>query len=232
MFDEECALVREAARLLAGRDRSACEPGPWRLGAAELRREIDALDAEYGRVVAPVDVSWMAQATGSTVQRAKQHAEVGAAMEASPALSAAVRAGEVALENVAVLSAVAAHPEFEASSLLDAAAVLPPSKLRARVEQWRALVDRDADETHDRACHRRRSLKFWTNLDGMVRIDGVFEAEAGRVLRHCVDSLVRIERLDETGPDARTNATPTPSSNWRTRTTRAPSPAAGNAPRC
>jgi hypothetical protein len=67
------------------------------------------------------------------------------------------------------------------------------------VEQWRALVDRDADETHDRACHRRRSLKFWTNLDGMVRVEGLFEAEAGRVLRHCVDNLVRIERLDESG---------------------------------
>jgi hypothetical protein len=133
------------------------------------------------------------------VQRAKQHAEVGAAMAVSAALAGAVRAGEVALENVAVLSAVAAHPDFEASPLIDAAAVLPPSKLRAKVEQWRALVDRDADETHDRVCHRKRSLKFFRMLEGMVRIEGLFEAEAGRVLRHCVDSLVRIERLDDTG---------------------------------
>ena len=70
----------------------------------------------------------------------------------------AVRAGEVALENVAVLSAVASHPAFESSPLLDAAAVLTPPKLRAAVEQWRAVVDRAADETNERACHRRRSL--------------------------------------------------------------------------
>src|SRR5258706_14936823 len=199
MFDEERALVREAVRLLAARDPSTCEPGPWRLGAAELRRDMDALDAEYGRVTAPVDVAWMAQATGSTIQRARQHAAVGAALEASPVLADAVRAGEVALENVAVLSAVAAHPLFESSSLVDAASVLTPYKLRAQVEQWRALVDRAADETHDRACHRRRSLKFFRTLDGMVRIDGLFEAETGRILRNAVDDLVRGQRLDESG---------------------------------
>ena len=82
------------------------------------------------------------------MQRAKQHAAVGAAMEVSPALADAVRAGEVALENVAVLSGVAAHPKFESSRLLEAAVVLKPSKLRAEVEQWRAVEDRDGDETH------------------------------------------------------------------------------------
>jgi hypothetical protein len=199
MFDEERALVREAARLLAGRDPSTCEPGPWRLGAAELRREIDALDAEYGRVAAPVDASWMAQATGSTVQLAKHHAAVGAALAASPVLAEAVRAGDVALENVAVLSAVAAHPLFESSSLVEAASVLTPPKLRAQVEQWRAVVDRAADESYERSCHRRRSLKFFRTLDGMVRIDGLFEAEAGRILRNAVDDLVRGQRLDESG---------------------------------
>ncbi len=195
MFDGARGLVREASRILTGLDASSVT----RLALAELRRELDGLEAEYGRLAAPVDAIWMAQATGSTVQRAKQHAEVGAAMEISPVLADAVRAGEVALENVTVLSAVAAHPEFEASALIDAASVLPPSKLRAKVEQWRALVDRQADETHDRVCHRKRSLKFFRTLEGMVRIEGLFEAEAGRVLRHCVDDLVRIERLDETG---------------------------------
>ena len=199
MFDEERALVREAARLLASRDPSTCEPGPWRLGAAELRREMDALDAEYGRVSAPVDVAWMAQATGSTIQRAKQHAAVGTALQVSPVLAEAVRAGEVSLENVAVLSSVAAHPLFEGSSLVDAASVLSPSKLRAKVEQWRAVVDRAADETHERACHRRRSLKFFRNLDGMVRVEGLLEAETGRILRNAVDDLVRGQRLDDTG---------------------------------
>ena len=141
----------------------------------------------------------MAQATGSTVQRAKQHAAVGAAMEVSPALAEAVRAGEVALENVAVLSAVAAHPMFESSPLIDAASVLPPHKLRAKVEQWRAEVDRAADESYERACHRRRSLKFFRSLDGMVRVEGLFEAETGRILRNAVDTLVRGQRLDESG---------------------------------
>ena len=77
--------------------------------------------------------------------------------------------------------------------------MLTPSKLRAAVDQWRAVVDRAADETYERACHRRRSLKFFTTMDGMVRVDGLFEAETGRVVRHAVDNLVRIHRLDETG---------------------------------
>ena len=105
----------------------------------------------------------------------------------------------MALENVAVLSAVAAHPLFEASALVDAASVLTPSKLRSKVEHWRAEVDRAADETYERACHRRRSLKFFRSLDGMVRLEGLFEAETGRILRNAVDNLVRGQRLDESG---------------------------------
>ena len=131
MFDEARGHVREATRRLAGLDptRPASTPSGW---VAELRRELDGLEAEYGRLAASVDVAWMAQATGSTVQRAKQHAAVGAALEVSPVLADAVRAGEVALENVAVLSAVAAHPEFEASPLVDAASVLTPSEVAGR----------------------------------------------------------------------------------------------------
>ena len=199
MFDELRRAVEETTKKMASLDRACFKATEWQLGVAELRRALDAQDAEYGRMASSVDVSWMAQATGSTVQRAKHHATVGAAMDASPVLAEAVRAGEVALENVAVLSAVASHPEFDTSTLVDAASVLNPSKLRAEVEQWRAKVDPVADDTHARACHRRRSLKFFRTLDGMVRVEGLFEAEAGRILRHAVDDLVRGQRLDDTG---------------------------------
>ena len=76
MFDDARVCVGEATRHLAGLDAS----GVNRVGLAELRRELDSLEAEYGRLAAGVDVAWMAQATGSTVQRARQHAEVGATM--------------------------------------------------------------------------------------------------------------------------------------------------------
>ncbi len=183
---------------MAELDPTEFDPSCWRMFVAELRRILDTVEAQYARSAAGVDVAWLAQATGSTVQLAKQHAAVGAALAVSPVLADAVRAGEVALENVAVLSSVAAHPAFESSPLVDAASVLTPPKLRAAVEQWRAVVDRAADETHARSCHRRRSLKFFATMDGMVRIDGLFEAETGRVMRHAIDDLVRIHRLDET----------------------------------
>ncbi|MEP6659079.1 MAG: DUF222 domain-containing protein [Acidimicrobiales bacterium] len=189
----------ELAHAMAELDPTAFDPSCWRMFVAELRRILDTVEAQYARSAAGVDVAWLAQATGSTVQLAKQHAAVGAALVVSPVLADAVRAGEVALENVAVLSAVAAHPAFESSPLVDAASVLTPPKLRAAVDQWRAVVDRAADETHARSCHRRRSLKFFATMDGMVRIDGLFEAETGRVMRHAIDDLVRIHRLDETG---------------------------------
>ena len=197
MFDKMRELVKAATAVGARLDPSASHAN--RVGLAELRRDLDGLEAVYGRLASGVDASWMAQATGSTVQLAKQHAAVGAALEASPVLAEAVRAGEVALENVAVLSAVAAHPLFESSSLVDAASVLTPSKLRSKVEHWRAEVDRAADETYERSCHRRRSLKFFRSLDGMVRVEGLFEAETGRILRNAVDTLVRGQRLDESG---------------------------------
>ena len=92
----------ELAQAMAGLDSSAFDPSCWRMFVAELRRILDTVEAEYARSAAGVDVAWLAQATGSTVQLAKQHAAVGAALEVSPVLADAVRAGEVALENVAV----------------------------------------------------------------------------------------------------------------------------------
>jgi hypothetical protein len=91
MFDEMRRLVKEATTAGARLDPSASNSN--RVGLAELRRDLDSLEAEYGRLAAGVDASWMAQATGSTLQLAKQHAAVGAAMEMSPALADAVRAG-------------------------------------------------------------------------------------------------------------------------------------------
>ena len=111
MFDEMRTALEEAIGAGARIEPTASDP-KYRLGLADVRRLIDAVEAEYGRLAAGVDVSWMAQATGSTVQRAKQHAAVGATLAVSPALSSAVRAGEVALENVSVLSAVVSHPLF------------------------------------------------------------------------------------------------------------------------
>ena len=32
-----------------------------------------------------------------------------------------------------------------------------------------------------------RSLKFFRSLDGMVRVEGLFEAETGRIRRNAVD---------------------------------------------
>ncbi|MEP6661625.1 MAG: hypothetical protein ABJD24_17050, partial [Acidimicrobiales bacterium] len=67
MFDEMRRLVREATTVGARLHPSAYDANKWRLGVAELRRELDSLEAEYGRLAASVDVSWLAQATGSTV---------------------------------------------------------------------------------------------------------------------------------------------------------------------
>ncbi|MEP6658593.1 MAG: hypothetical protein ABJD24_01600, partial [Acidimicrobiales bacterium] len=72
MFDEMRAALKAAIRAGARVEPTASDP-KYRLGVAEVRRLIDALEAEYGRLAAGVDVSWMAQATGSTVRRAQDH---------------------------------------------------------------------------------------------------------------------------------------------------------------
>jgi hypothetical protein len=127
MFDEMRELVKAATTVGTRLDPSACNGN--RVGLAELRRELDSLEAEYSRLAAGVDASWMAQATGSSVQRAKQHAAVGAALDASPALASAVPAGEVGLENVAVLGPVAGHPLFESSPLIDCGVGVAPTQV-------------------------------------------------------------------------------------------------------
>ncbi|MEP6661345.1 MAG: hypothetical protein ABJD24_15640, partial [Acidimicrobiales bacterium] len=66
MFDEMRRALGEAIRAGARVEPAASDP-KYRLGVAEVRRLIDALEAEYGRLAASVDVAWLAQATGSTV---------------------------------------------------------------------------------------------------------------------------------------------------------------------
>src|SRR5258707_15685654 len=85
MVDAMRELVKAATTVGARLDPSASNSN--RVGLAELRRDLDGLEAVYGRLAAGVDASWMAQATGSKVQLAKQHAAVGACLEASPVLA-------------------------------------------------------------------------------------------------------------------------------------------------
>ena len=117
---------------MAELDSTAFDPSCWRMFVAELRRILDTVEAEYARSAAGVDIAWLAQATGSTVQLAKHHAAVGAAMELSPALADAVRAGEVALENVSVLSTVASHPAFESSPVARRRGGVDPTQAAGR----------------------------------------------------------------------------------------------------
>ena len=103
MFDPGGVRKGGGAGQCHGRARPVrVRPGRVRHVRGRATPPLDAVEAEYGRLAAGVDASWMAQATGSSLQLAKQHAAVGAALQASPLLAEAVRAGEVALENVAV----------------------------------------------------------------------------------------------------------------------------------
>jgi uncharacterized protein DUF222 len=193
------ALVRDAVASMSIRESDGRDAVRFFDAFAELERLASAGRTIAGRRVEqtrawygssfPNPAAWMAARSQVTLGSAVAMLETGRRLDELPATRQAFVAGALSAQQAQeITTAAAADPSAE-TSLLDAAGEDSVSSLRQQCRQVVAAASRDRDA--DERMHRSRSLRFWTDADGMRRLDGRLAPEASAPLEAVIEARSR-----------------------------------------
>ncbi|MEX2457359.1 MAG: DUF222 domain-containing protein [Actinomycetota bacterium] len=174
----------------------------------EVHREWVALSAKRLRLLAEVDGARAWAAVGATsceawlsdrhrlpAWEARRDVEAARALQEMPAAREALASGELpssALRTLVEARKIAPEAFSGAEgTLVEAATELSQKAFRNRVELWRHRVEDPAGAAKRR--HEARRVHYGRTLDGMVRLDGMLDTEAGQVLITAVRAVVDSE---------------------------------------
>ena len=181
---------------------------------SELHEAVEALEAERLRRLAEIDrrriyerdghlsaASWLAGRFCMAWGGAKADIRLARGMDAMPAVRRAMQDGVISLSAAHMLAAAReAEPEVFAGAeplLTEAASRHSISDLRRALVHWRHLVEseRAGEIGYQEVLRARRRLHASVTLEGMVRLDGDLDPEAGETfmaaLRAVLDADVR-----------------------------------------
>jgi hypothetical protein len=168
----------------------------------EMKRAQSKLEAHIGRATHAADAAgafigsgsrdtaeWLAKETGTSTQKNRNASSLGEAMSKSDALSDAISSGGLSSDKASMIIG-AAGDEIVDHALLDAVADLPLNAVKPEVERWRAREHPDRDVDVAAAQRSRRYLHVTDQPDGMTRVDGLLDPEAGSILRSTLDGIM------------------------------------------
>lgn len=212
---------------------------------AELHRVGELLEMERLRRLAEIDrrrlferdghlsaASWLAARFRVGWGAARQHARVARALDDMPATRRALEAGDVSMSAVRVL---ADAREVDASAfgraeeqLVDAARIHSISDLGRVVSLWRQCVQRERTADGEEGRRAMRRLHASVTFEGMVRVDGDLDPEAGDTLLTALGAVMDADaRTGAIGrrwrANARTSRSPSAPACWPTRRAARPS---------
>ncbi len=149
--------------------------------------------------------SWLVARHRVAPSTAARRVRVARTLHAMPLAAEAFSTGELSDAAIGLLaSARESHPEEFAhaeEALLQAARTLPVGGLRSVITYWQQAQDLAKAEADEEARFERRRLHVSPTLDGMVRIDGDLDPEAGQAvlaaLRAVMDADARARRIPE-----------------------------------
>ena len=122
------------------------------------------------------DAAWLAETTRSSVPQAVAVKVAADRLEALPATTEALAAGELsAVEAQTIAAAAHADPGAE-GDLLEAAGTLPVHELMLMAKKV-AHAAHAVDPAHRKALHARRYFRAWTDAEGMGRISAAMLPE-------------------------------------------------------
>jgi hypothetical protein len=171
--------------LLAVRDRAESEVlralGEWDAAAAF---------AEEGSMT---PVGWLAENAPMTRRDAADLLRTARLAHAHPRTAAALRAGDIAAANVALMARAARHREVvfddQEDTLLDAASELPPEQFRRLARRWQSLADDHLDRAAPDLQDPRWHLHASTTFGGAVAVRGLLDPEGGAIVLAALDAL-------------------------------------------
>jgi hypothetical protein len=212
---EAIGRLREGVKAMAALVRSS--DGDT-LGAALIQiREagIDPLEAIFADGVRRFDRSgefaaqgalsmtawlkWKCRLSGGA---ASERVEIARQLNKLPQTEAAFARGELGYQHVAVIAKTAEHVGLaavrkEEGMLLEAAGTMDPGQFLTVAKNFEHRVDAAAALAEANNAYRRRYLHISDPQDGLVRVDGMLDAEGGATVRAALNSLSKPVKDDD-----------------------------------
>ena len=144
-------------------------------------------------------LKWKCKLSGGA---AAKRVEIAHQLEKLPKTEAAFAHGDVGYQHVAVLARSAQHVgaaavRKEEANLLLAAQTMDPGRFTGVAKNFEHRVDAEGALAEANRAYERRYLHLGEPHDGMVRIDGLLDAEGGATLRGALQPFMKPNKHDE-----------------------------------
>src|SRR6266852_8621600 len=134
-------------------------------------------------------LKWKCKLSGGA---AAERVEIARQLEKLPKTEAAFASGDLGYQHVALIARTAEHVgaaavRKEEGRLLQAAQTHDPGQFLGVTKNFEHRVDAEGALTETNQAHARRYLHLGEPQNGMVRIDGLLDAEGGATLRTALE---------------------------------------------
>jgi len=140
-------------------------------------------------------VAWVRERCNLSGGAAAERVNVARQLEALPQVARAFAQGDVGFQHVALIARAAenvgsAPVQKEESNLLRVAKTMDPGRFAAVAKGFEQRVDAAAALAEANHAYQRRYFHISEPQNGMVRLDGILDAEGGATLKTALDALM------------------------------------------
>ena len=153
-------------------------------------------------------VEWLRSRCRLSASAAAERVGIARHLAELPKTEQAFARGELGYQHVAVMARTAEHVGSaavlrEESALLRAASTMDPGQFTNLAKHFEHRVDAAGALAEANRAHARRYFQVSEPLDGLVRLDGLLDAEGGAVVRTALNALMRPDKTDDRTPGQR-----------------------------
>ena len=144
-------------------------------------------------------LKWKCKLSGGA---AAERVEIARQLEKLPKTEAAFASGDIGYQHVALMARTAEHVGAAAvrkaePGLLQAAQTMDPGQFTGVAKNFEHRIDAEGALNEANRAHARRYLHLSEPQDGMVRIDGLLDAEGGATLKIALQPFMQPIKDDE-----------------------------------
>jgi hypothetical protein len=214
-FEAAFEAMRVGVRAMAGWVEQADDQALGE-GLIQIRESgIDPLEAVFASGVRRFDksgeyaadgalslIAWLKWKCKLSGAAAAERVEIARQLDKLPKTEAAFASGDLGYEHVALMARAAQHVGAAAvrqaeSTLLQAAQTHDPGQFVSVAKNFEHRIDAEGALNEANRAHARRYLHLGEPQDGMVRIDGLLDAEDGATVRSALQAFMKPSKDDE-----------------------------------
>jgi len=146
-------------------------------------------------------IAWLKWKCKLSGVAAAERVEIARQLDKLPKTEAAFASGDLGYEHVALMARAAQHVGAAAvrqaeSTLLQAAQTHDPGQFVSVAKNFEHRIDGEGALSEANRAHARRYLHLGEPQDGMVRIDGLLDAEGGATVRSALQVFMKPSKND------------------------------------